>query len=948
MSPDYIKRHIPHSEKDDEILKKTLKTNSLTSIINEIIPTNIHRKTKLDIESAESEYDFLMHINTIAKKNKAYISHIGLGYYNSITPSVILRNLFENPGWYTQYTPYQAEIAQGRLEALINFQTMVTELTGLPIANASLLDEATAAAEAMIMCYRQQRNTKKTCLIASDSFPQTIQVVNTRAHHLGINTSITDLNTLNEFNEDVFAIIIQSPNRFGEDIDYKSHIELAKQNNIDVIFATDLAYLTHQNPPQNIDVAIGSTQRFGIPLGNGGPHAAFFATTEKNSRKIPGRIIGVTTDKQENKALRMALQTREQHIRKEKATSNICTSQALLAIMAGMYAVFHGPKSLQQINNKIHNLANSLAQNLKKHHINILTDSFFDTITLTNLDQEKFNSITSRAKGKNRFFNTTVKNTISISFDETHSLADVEDILNIIIGSPTSVKLDPINKKHSIRDLNFMSQHVFNSYHSETQLMRYLKQLENKDLSLTTSMIPLGSCTMKLNAASAMIPLSNPLFANCHPYAPKELHSGYEEIINKLGKWLCNITELDAVSFQPNSGAQGEYAGLLAIKNYFNKINQSHRNIALVPTSAHGTNPASAFMAGLKIIPIKCDTQGNIDMNDLNSKVTTYKDTLALLMVTYPSTHGVFEDTIKEICELIHENGGQVYLDGANLNAQVGLTSPGIIGADVCHINLHKTFSIPHGGGGPGMGPICVKKHLEDYLPKFSLDFTNFTHSVSAAEYSSASILLISYAYIHMMGGDGLTKASTYAILHANYIKEKLEPYYPILFTGSTNKVAHELIIDCKSFKKEANITVEDIAKRLIDYSFHAPTLSWPVADTLMIEPTESESIEECDRFCDAMIEIYNEIQEIISNKADKQDNVLKNAPHTQKECISSSWNHVYSREKACYPLDYLKQNKFWPSISRVNQAKGDRELICTCDILNIYDEKVEFSAQNN
>ena len=929
----FIKRHIPDTPTDIKTMCDTIGIDSLETLINETIPNSIRKKTKLSIPAIISEYKFLEHINNIAKKNIVKTSHIGLGYYNTITPPVIQRNIFENPSWYTQYTPYQAEISQGRLEALLNFQTMIAELTQLPIANASLLDEATAAAEAMMMLFRsqpKQQSNKTTFGVTADIFPQTLAVLKTRANHLNI--AIEIINPNNPINEQLFGILCQSPNKFGECINYNKLFKIAKEKNIPTILCTDLLYLCFENPEPTIDICVGSSQRFGVPLGFGGPHAAFFATTSTYSRQIPGRIIGESIDKFNNKALRMALQTREQHIRKEKATSNICTAQALLAIMASMYAIYHGPKGLQSIASKIHHLATLCANHINELGLSLKSNNIFDTVCFECSDLKLRNIIKKECDKNNIEINDYNNHYLSIAFDETHTQKECETICQIISKSinKTTTFNDSITQKKAPRPLTFMQQPIFNIYHSETEMMRYMKQLENKDFSLTTGMIPLGSCTMKLNAAVEMMPLSISEIAHIHPYSDPKNYQGYTEIISQLGQWLCNITDFDDISFQPNSGAQGEYAGILAIKRFQKEHNQEHRNIALIPTSAHGTNPASAVIAGLTVVPIKCNDQGDIDISDLSEKCERYSNNISLLMLTYPSTHGVFEENVQTVCDLIHNHGGQVYLDGANLNAQVGLTSPGLINADVCHINLHKTFAIPHGGGGPGMGPICVKKHLSPYLPSFSLHNSN-SHSVAAAPYSSASILIISYAYIALMGQEGLTLASKHAILKANYIKSRLEPYYPILFTGKHNHIAHELIIDCRHFKQQANVTVEDIAKRLIDYSFHAPTLSWPVNGTLMIEPTESESITEINRFCDAMIAIYQEIQEIISGNMNKDDNVLINAPHTQHEVCSDTWKHNYSRQKAAFPINNLTKNKFWPTVSRINQAQGDRNLVCTC-----------------
>ena len=931
---EFISRHIPDTESEVQIMCDSIGVDSLDTLINNTIPASIRKTKPLNITAINSENQFLNHAKELAKKNTITNSFIGLGYYNTITPQVIQRNIFENPGWYTQYTPYQAEISQGRLEALLNFQTMVADLTELPIANASLLDEATAAAEAMMMLYRSQPRNKETKThfgITNDIFPQTLAVLKTRASQLNITLEILTPN--DTIPTHIFGLLCQSPNRFGELTPYHTFIEKAQAQAIPTVLCTDLLFLCHCKPRITPDVCVGSTQRFGIPLGFGGPHAAFFATTEQYSRQIPGRIIGESIDKFNNKALRMALQTREQHIRKEKATSNICTAQALLAIMAGMYAVYHGPKRLQAIASQVHELASICSKHLVKLGLNLKSPLFFDTVCIEFPTKQLRHDLHKACDTQNIEINNFHDYYISISFDETHTIEDCKKICTIFNGVVNKEETFEINTSSEVlkRPLTFLQQPIFNTHHNETSMMRYLKSLENKDFSLTTGMIPLGSCTMKLNAAVEMIPLSIPEIASLHPFTHQKNHIGYSTMIETLGKWLCDITDFDDVSFQPNSGAQGEYAGILAIKRYHQKQNQEHRTIALIPTSAHGTNPASAAIAGLDVIPINCNNKGDIDIDDLQEKCNRYSENIALLMLTYPSTHGVFEENVQEICAIIHKHGGQVYLDGANLNAHVGLTSPGIINADVCHINLHKTFAIPHGGGGPGMGPICVKKHLAPFLPGFSLTQMN-SHSVAAAPYSSASILFISYAYIYLMGNTGLTLASKNAILKANYIKAKLEPFYPVLFTGKNNYVAHELIIDCRYFKKEANITVEDIAKRLIDYSFHAPTLSWPVNGTLMIEPTESESLTEINRFCDAMIAIFNEIKSIQEGRASKEDNVLKNAPHTLSEITANQWNHSYSREEAAYPLPSLKTQKFWPTVSRINQAQGDRQLICTCD----------------
>jgi len=935
---DFIQRHIGITKQEQQEMLDQLNYPSLEALITDTIPDHIRRRTVFSIDAQESESKLLDELNKIATKNILNKSFIGLGYYDCITPPVIDRNILQNPGWYTQYTPDQAEIAQGRLEALINYQTVITELTGLEIANASLLDEATAVVEAVIMLCRAASEKKNRLLVHANAFPQSIQVLSTRAKYLGIQLDFFS-SVPTTISDDVFAIFYQSPDRYGELIDIKAIQNIKLSFNCPVICASDLMYLVLTKPNESVDVCIGTSQRFGVPLGYGGPHAAFFACKEEYSRKIPGRIIGASIDKYGKKAYRMALQTREQHIRKDKATSNICTAQALLAIIAGSYAVYHGPEGLRLIAQSIREKAVQFAAQCQRLGFQLRTSDFFDTVTiaLSDLNQRKTLKEACKRVGINLNFSDC--DYISVAFDETKSEEDVlvvlrcfEEIADKHVSTDLSIRMRSELFDSYARSEAFMNQNLFHAYRSESNLMRYLKSLETKDYSLTTGMIPLGSCTMKLNAATEMMPISFAGFSKLHPYCPKDQAKGYEEIISRLGKYLCHITSFDAVSFQPNSGAQGELAGLLTVKRYYEDKGDFKRNIALIPQSAHGTNPASAALAGLKIIPVNCLADGRIDVTDFNSKCDRYATEIAVFMVTYPSTYGVFENTIVQLCEKIHEIGAQVYMDGANLNAQVGLTDPNTIGADLCHINLHKTFAIPHGGGGPGMGPICVKKHLSDFLPQFSLSLEDSVFSVSAAEFSSASILLISYAYIELLGSVGLKNCTEIAILNANYIRKRLETYYPILFTGEKGNVAHELIIDCRPFKKSAGIEVEDIAKRLMDYSFHAPTLSWPVPGTLMIEPTESESKSELDRFCDALIQIYHEMTAIAENRADKDDNMLKNAPHPLYHLLSDEWNHAYTREQAAYPLESLKNQKFWPSVARLNQAQGDRQLICTCD----------------
>ena len=949
---EFTRRHIGSNETETRQMLQRIGVKTLDELIDQTIPQSIRNPKPLQVTPAISEFEYLNLLREIASQNKVFKNYIGQGYYDTITPSVILRNVFENPGWYTQYTPYQAEISQGRLESLLNFQTVVSDLTGLPIANASLLDEATAAAEAMIMFFNQknkdhQHVTIPKFFVDQAVFKQTRDVLATRADPLNIELVTGDYEQA-KIDSTYFGAIVQYPDSNGSIYDHRSFIRKVHEAGAFVVMATDLLALTLLVPPGELgaDVAMGSTQRFGVPMGFGGPHAAFFAATEDFKRAIPGRIIGVSVDALGNRALRMALQTREQHIKREKATSNICTAQALLANMAAMYAVYHGPAGLKDIANRISILAHGLSYGLAGLGFENLHEHFFDTVQVNAGNTKKLREI-AESRQINFFYDE--RDTVTISLDETSTQHDVLDILSVFAQSKdideaaTVFQYDnyPENIPVTLnRNSDFLTHPVFNSHHSETEIMRYLKSLENKDLSLNTSMISLGSCTMKLNAASELIPVSWPEFSRIHPFAPADQWKGYQRIIRELEEWLSTITGFVATSLQPNSGAQGEYAGLLAIRSYHAAQKQSHRKVMLIPISAHGTNPASAVMAGMKVVVVKSDADGHIDIADLKAKAEQYKSQLAGLMVTYPSTHGVFEEGIKEICQLIHENGGLVYMDGANMNAQVGLTSPGFIGADVCHLNLHKTFAIPHGGGGPGMGPICVNEKLKTHLPGH---WTKSNHavsgSVSAAPFGSASILLISYAYIKMLGSAGLTEATRYAILHANYMKSRLELHYPILYSGPNNTCAHEFIVDLRPFKAQAGIEAEDVAKRLMDYGFHAPTLSFPVPGTMMIEPTESEDKSELDRFCDAMIAIHQEVQEIANGKLDKQDNPLKHAPHTQLIICADEWNHAYGREKAAFPLAYTKANKFWPSIGRINNTYGDRNLICTCEPVSHYEE---------
>ena len=955
---EFAGRHIGPTENEAVEMLSFIGMGSMQDLINKTIPQAIQLKDDLEVTPPMSEFDYLNELKRIAAKNKVFKNYIGQGYYDTIVPSPILRNLFENPGWYTQYTPYQAEIAQGRLESLLNFQTMVSDLTGLPIANASLLDEGSAAAEAMAMVFNQKNRdhdhpTSPKFFVDVNVFQQTKDILITRARPIGIEVVVANFHSV-QLDDSYFGAIVQYPDRTGNIEDYRDFINGVHEVNAFVIMATDLLALTLLTPPGELgaDVAIGSSQRFGVPLGYGGPHAAFFATKDDFKRNIPGRIIGVSVDVQGERCLRMALQTREQHIRREKATSNICTAQALLANMAAMYAVYHGPDGLIDIAKRIALLTQTLFIELTELGYVVVNNQFFDTITVEVKDAPVIRAI---AEVHKMNFKYVDESHISISLDETTTQLDVLNIAGIFavaVGSFTAVAtFDNESTLNNIpssltRTSGFLTHPVFHSYHSETELMRYLKLLENRDLSLTTSMISLGSCTMKLNAASELIPVSWPEFSKIHPFAPADQTEGYSMIISELEDMLCSITGFVKCSLQPNSGAQGEYAGLLSIKSYHEFNKQPNRDVILIPISAHGTNPASAVMAGFKVVVTKCDEAGNIDVADLKEKAEKHKENLGGLMVTYPSTHGVFEESIREICGLIHHNGGLVYMDGANMNAQVGLTSPGIIGADVCHLNLHKTFAIPHGGGGPGMGPICVNEKLARFLPgHYSLNEGSEelnikgTGAVSAAAYGSASILLISFAYIKMLGFSGIKKATQYAILNANYMKFRLKDYYKILYTGKNGTCAHEFIVDLRPFKNSVGIEAEDIAKRLMDYGFHAPTLSFPVAGTIMIEPTESENKAELDRFCNAMISIHAEIKDIEDGKSDKTDNPLKNSPHTLKTVTADNWNHSYSRSQAGFPLEYLRSGKFWPSVSRVNNTYGDRNLVCTCEPVEGYIE---------
>lgn len=945
----FADRHIGPNESDTKQMLETIGAENLEQLIAETIPEKIRSDKDLNISQALSEYELAENLQQLAKKNKVYKSFIGLGYHQCITPAVICRNVFENPNWYTQYTPYQSEIAQGRLEALLNFQTMVCDLAAMDIANSSLLDEATAAAEAMTMFYRQRdkkmkKNEANVFFVSDECLPQTIDVLKTRAIPLGIELRIGDFQNFT-FNDKCFGALVQYPTCNGQVHNYAPFIEKAHENGSLVAVAVDLLSLTLLVPPGEIgaDAVVGNSQVFGVPMGYGGPHAAFFATHEKFKRSIPGRIVGVSQDRLGNKAYRLALQTREQHIRREKATSNICTAQVLLAVMASMYAVYHGSDGLKKIATKIHTLTKILATQLQKLGFEQLNTRYFNTLAIK-VTPEQNTAIQQGSLAKHMNFRHS-ENLVVIAIDETTTCEHIQTICHIFSENATTVDFNE-ETPDILQDLNrkttFLQHEAFHKYKSETAMMRYLKSLENRDLSLTTSMIPLGSCTMKLNAAMEMIPVSWPEFSQIHPFAPEDQTLGYRELFKELEKDLAEITGFHATSLQPNSGAQGEYAGLMVIRAYHIANGDTQRNIALIPSSAHGTNPASAVLAGMKVVVVKCDDLGNIDVEDLEKKAQQHKDNLSSLMITYPSTHGVFEEEIQRICQIVHENGGQVYMDGANMNAQVGLTSPGIIGADVCHLNLHKTFSIPHGGGGPGMGPICVQKHLAPYLPGHVLTKVggeNSISAVSAAPWGSSSILLISYAYIKMMGRAGLKLASQYAILNANYLKKKLENDFKLLYSGKNGRVAHEMIIDVREFKNTAHVTVEDIAKRLMDYNYHAPTVSFPVPETMMIEPTESENKEELDQFVAALLSIRQEIREIVAEKADATHNVLKNAPHTAWEAVCSDWPHSYSAQKACFPLEYIKNNKFWPHVARIDNVQGDRNLICTCPGIEEYME---------
>ncbi|CAN1786380.1 Glycine dehydrogenase (decarboxylating), mitochondrial [Linum perenne] len=947
-SDTFPRRHNSATPEEQTKMAEVCGFSSLDALIDATVPKSIRldsmKFSKFDEGLTESQ--MIEHMKYLASKNKVFKSFIGMGYYNTHVPPVILRNIMENPAWYTQYTPYQAEISQGRLESLLNYQTVITDLTGMPMSNASLLDEGTAAAEAMAMCNNILKGKKKTFIIASNCHPQTIDICKTRAAGFDINVVTVDLKDIDYTSGDVCGVLVQYPGTEGEVLDYEGFVKNAHANSVKVVMATDLLALTVLKPPGELgaDIVVGSAQRFGVPMGYGGPHAAFLATSQEYKRLMPGRIIGVSVDSSGKTALRMAMQTREQHIRRDKATSNICTAQALLANMAAMFAVYHGPKGLKEIGERVHGLAGALALGLKKLGLEVQDLPFFDTVKIKCADAHAVADIATKNEMNLRVVDAT---TVTVSFDETTTLEDVDKLFSVFAGGKavpfTAASLAPEVKdvipSGLTRESPYLTHSIFNTYHTEHELLRYIHRLQSKDLSLCHSMIPLGSCTMKLNATTEMMPVTWPSFTDIHPFAPTEQADGYQEMFNNLGDLLCTITGFDSFSLQPNAGAAGEYAGLMVIRAYHQARGDHHRNVCIIPVSAHGTNPASAAMCGMKIVAVGTDAKGNINIEELRKAAEANKDNLSALMVTYPSTHGVYEEGIDEICKIIHDNGGQVYMDGANMNAQVGLTSPGFIGADVCHLNLHKTFCIPHGGGGPGMGPIGVKKHLAPFLPSHPVvstggipapDSYQPLGTISAAPWGSALILPISYTYIAMMGSGGLTDASKIAILNANYMAKRLEKYYPVLFRGVNGTVAHEFIVDLRSFKNTAGIEPEDVAKRLMDYGFHGPTMSWPVPGTLMIEPTESESKAEMDRFCDALISIREEIAQIEKGNADINNNVLKGAPHPPSLLMGDTWTKPYSREYAAFPASWLRGAKFWPTTGRVDNVYGDRNLVCT------------------
>jgi len=947
----FLRRHLGPSQAEITAMLETVGYDSLDALADAAVPEQIRMDGELALGGAHGEHEFLTAFKTLAERNQIWRSYIGLGYSGCIVPPVIQRNILENPGWYTQYTPYQAEISQGRLEALLTFQTMVSGLTGMPVANASMLDEGTAAAEAMTMCKAVNRKSKSNTIFVSDlCHPQTIAVVETRAKPLGIEVMVGDADTF-DFSTDVFAALVQYPATDGSIRSYADFTKTAHENNSHVIVASDLLALVRLTPPRewDADVVVGNSQRFGVPMGYGGPHAAFFATRDAYARKIPGRIIGVSRDRHGNPALRMALQTREQHIRREKATSNICTAQVLLAIMAGAYATYHGRDGLRAIHDRTHACAATLAAGLAKLGFDIGTHAYFDTLTVK-VDETQRATILAKCVEQRINLRTDVAGSLGVAVDEATTEADLDDVLACFGADFGAAAVETAGDLDGslLRDDEILPDPCFHRFTAEHEMLRYLNRLQSKDLSLTTSMIALGSCTMKLNATSEMLPITWPEFGALHPFVPAEQAQGYKAMVDQLGDWLAEITGFHAVSFMPNAGSQGEYTGMLVIDAYHRSRGDEHRNVCLIPNSAHGTNPASAVLAGMKVVAVKCDHEGNIEVDDLRAKAEQHRESLAAIMVTYPSTHGVFEQAIREICEIVHDNGGQVYLDGANLNAQVGLARPGDYGADVLHMNLHKTFCIPHGGGGPGMGPIGVAQHLAPFLPGHpylrgigykDTGGAEAIGPVSAAPFGSTSILPISYVYIGLMGGVGLRKATQVAILNANYMAKRLDRYFPVLYRGPNGLSAHEFILDTRNAKKEVGIEVEDIAKRLMDYGFHAPTVSFPVPGTLMIEPTESESQEELDRFCEALIAIHAEIDAIASGKMDRENNPLKNSPHTAREMAAAEWNHPYSREEACYPSEASRNHKFWPCVGRIDGVAGDRHLVCTCSGMEDYAE---------
>ena len=944
---DFIKRHIGLSKKDEKTMLSDLGYKSLNELIDDTVPSKILFKDLLSIGDPNSEYEGLRKLRSISKKNQIYSNFIGMGYYGTYTPNVIVRNILENPGWYTSYTPYQPEVAQGRLEMLLNFQQMIIDFTGMDIANASLLDEGTAAAEAMGLSHRLDKKDNKIVFISNDCHPQTIEVVKTRSEPLGLKVIVGNDEDLSNISEDIICGILQYPGTLGDIKDPSENISKIKKRNGKSILVCDLLSLAKLKTPAELgaDIAVGSSQRFGIPMGYGGPHAAFFATKDEFKRSMPGRIVGVSVDRHGNKAYRLALQTREQHIRRDKATSNICTAQALLAIVSAAYAIYHGPKGIKTISERVSQLAKNFADKLKQSGYELYSDYFFDTVTI--ITKDKTDQIFNNALAQKVNIRKVNSEMLAVSFDEKKNVYRANQLLKIF-NCAESIKENPTENlpnlpKSLLRTSTYLDHQVFNSYHSETEMLRYLKRLEEKDIALNRSMIALGSCTMKLNAVAEMIPITWREFSEPHPFVPIEQMEGFRTLFTDLKNWLRSITGFSGVSLQPNAGAQGEYAGLMVIRKYHLERGESNRNVCLIPSSAHGTNPASAQMVGMKVVVVNCDKQGNVDFEDLNKKVEAHSENLGALMVTYPSTHGVFEEKISDICELVHKHGGQVYMDGANLNALVGIAKPGNFGPDVCHINLHKTFCIPHGGGGPGMGPIACKRHLEIYLPSHPVikDCGPATGigPVSAAPWGSSSILSISWMYIKMMGYEGLKLATQIAILNANYVAHKLKNHFPILYKGTNGNVAHECIIDIRSIKNDTGVTEEDIAKRLIDFGFHAPTMSWPVPGTMMIEPTESESLQELDRFCDCLIKIKEEIDKIKSGDFDKNDNPIKNAPHTDLELASNKWEHKYSREEAAYPSNFLRSSKFWPPVARVDNVYGDKNLFCTCPSMDEFKE---------